>query len=225
MHTQLENLQQQVKNLEENADLITQDIVRIMPTMISLLSENEKNLKEFQQMRSKDQELLHQIKTFIRKENDLLTKIVGDYDSLQNLAVQIVDATERELNILIDKEKEIVAKLAEVPERINVRHRYGIDLKSTPIIIIMIFFSVMISLGIGMLHEKDKQLSDRKSYELRYRMMELDLPNITAHIDSVFSVNPDKFQNLVIKREEEQKLKFQIQLKQEEINTLNSLSH
>jgi hypothetical protein len=83
----------------------------------------------------------------------------------------------------------------------------------------------MISLGIGILYEKDKQLRNRKSYEMRYRMMELDLPNITTQIDSVYSVNPDKFHDLVIKREEEQKLKIKIQMKQEEINTLHRVPH
>ena len=43
MNTELENIQQQVSALQENTDLITQDIVRIMPTIVSLLSENEKN--------------------------------------------------------------------------------------------------------------------------------------------------------------------------------------
>ena len=42
MNTELENIQQQVSALQENTDLITQDIVRIMPTIVSLLSENEK---------------------------------------------------------------------------------------------------------------------------------------------------------------------------------------
>lgn len=225
MQTQLENIQQQVITLQENTDLITQDIVRIMPMIISLLSANEKNLKEFQQMRTKDQELLQQIKTFIKQENDTLTKIVEDYGSMQNLAIQVSDATEREFNTLLDKEKEIVAKIAEIPEKVNVRHHYGIDLKSTPIIIIMIFFSVIITFGIGMLFEMNKQLKDKKSYEIRYRMMELDLPHLTAQIDSIYAVDPDKFESLVIKREEEQKLKFKIQQKQEEISNLRNRSH
>jgi len=33
MHTELQNIKQQVDALQENIDLITQDIVRIMPTM------------------------------------------------------------------------------------------------------------------------------------------------------------------------------------------------
>ena len=37
MNTELENIQQQVSALQENTDLITQDIVRIMPTIVSLL--------------------------------------------------------------------------------------------------------------------------------------------------------------------------------------------
>jgi len=220
MRTELENLQQQVNTLEENTDLITQDIVRIMPTIVSLLSENEKNMKEFHDIRAKDQELLRQIQTFMKRENDVLSRIVKDYGSLQNLAIQIADATGQEVNRLVDKEKEIASKLSEIPDQVDVRHHYGIDLKSTPIIIIMIIFSVIISLGLGVLYEKNRQLNDRRSYEMRYRMMELELPNVTSHIDSTYSINPTKFNELVTKREQKQKLQFNMEQKQIEINKL-----
>ncbi|WP_257214018.1 hypothetical protein [Sphingobacterium sp. 1.A.5] len=203
MRTELENLQQQVNTLEENTELITQDIVRIMPTILSLLSENEKNMKEFHDTRVKDQELLRQIQIFMKSENDVLSKIVKDYDSLQNLAIQIADATGQEVNRLVDKEKEIASKFAEIPDQVNIKHHYGIDLKSMPVIIIMILLSTFTSLGLGVLFEKNKQLNNRKSYEMRYRMMELELPNVTSHIDSTYSLDPDKFHSLVIKREEE----------------------
>ncbi len=123
---------------------------------------------------------------------------------------------------LVDKEKEIVLKLAEIPNRVNVKHHYGIDLKSTPVIIVMIVLSVIISLGIGTLYEKSRQLDDRKSYEMRYRMMELELPNITSHIDSTYTLDPNKFHDLVIKREEENKLLNSIDRKRREIKNLNN---
>src|SRR5690606_17441851 len=221
MRTELENLQQQVNTLEENADLITQDIVRIMPTIVSLLSENERNMKDLHEIRAKDQELLRQIQAFMKRENDVLSKIVKDYGSLQNLAIQIADATGQEVNRLVDKEKEIVSKLAEIPDQVNVKHHYGIDLKSTPVIIVMILLSVIISLGLGILYEKNRQLDDGKSYEMRYRMMELELPNVTSHIDSTYARDPDKFHDLVIKREEENKLLYSIERKRQEIKNLN----
>ena len=222
MRTELENLQQQVNTLEENTELITQDIVRIMPTILSLLSENEKNMKEFHDTRVKDQELLRQIQIFMKSENDVLSKIVKDYDSLQNLAIQIADATGQEVNRLVDKEKEIASKLAEIPDQVNIKHHYGIDLKSMPVIIIMILLSTFTSLGLGVLFEKNKQLNNRKSYEMRYRMMELELPNVTSHIDSTYSLDPDKFHALVIKREEENKLLNSIERKRQEIENLSN---
>lgn len=222
MRTELDNLQQQVNTLEENTDLITQDIVRIMPTIVSLLSETEKNMKDLHEIRTKDQELLRQIQIYMKRENDFLSKIVKDYGSLQNLAIQIADATGEELNKLVDKEKEIVSKLAEIPDQVNIKHHYGIDLKSTPMIIVMIVLSVIISLGLGTLYEKNRQLSDKKSYEMRYRMMELDFPNITSHIDSTYTHDPNKFHDLVIKREEENKLLNSIDRKRQEIKKLNN---
>lgn len=193
-----------------------------MPTVVSLLSDNEKNMKDLHEIRTKDQELLRQIQIFMKSENKILSKIVNDYGSLQNLAIQIADVTGQNLNKLVDKEKEIVLKLAEIPNRVNVKHHYGIDLKSTLVIIVMIVLSVIISLGIGTLCEKSRQLDDRKSYEMRYRMMELELPNITSHIDSTYTLDPNKFHDLVIKREEENKLLNSIDRKRREIKNLNN---
>ncbi|RZF59513.1 hypothetical protein [Sphingobacterium corticibacterium] len=222
MRTELENLQQQVNTLEENADLITQDIVRIMPTIVSLLSENEKNMKEFHDTRAKDQEVLRQIQTFIRQEHEILSKIIKDYGSLQHVANTISETANQQFSAFAEKEKEIVTKLSQIPDSVNIRYIYGIDLKSTPVIIIMILFSVVISLGLGVLLEKDRQISDKKSYETRYRMVGLELPEVTSSIDSSYSVDPNKFHNLVIKREEEQKLKFNIKRKQKEIEDLKN---
>jgi len=222
MRTELENLQQQVNTLEENADLITQDIVRVMPTIVSLLSENEKNMKEFHDTRAKDQEVLRQIQTFIRQEHEILSKIIKDYGSLQHVANTISETANQQFSALAEKEKEIVTKLSQIPDSVNIRYIYGIDLKSTPVIIIMILFSVVISLGLGVLLEKDRQISDKKSYETRYRMVGLELPEVTSSIDSSYSVDPNKFHNLVIKREEEQKLKFNIKRKQKEIEDLKN---
>src|SRR5690606_22747031 len=165
MNTELENIQQQVSALQENIDLITQDIVRIMPTIISLLSENEKKMKEFQEIRTQDQEVLKQIKGYIKRENDILTKIINDYGSLQNVASEIATTARQELVILSDKEKEIVTKISEIPEKVNIKYHYGIDLKSTPVVIVMVLLSVIISLGLGVLYEKNSQIDNRKSYE------------------------------------------------------------
>lgn len=177
-------------------------------------------MQEFHEMRSKDQELLQQIKQFIKRENDVLSNIIKDYGTLQDVASEISTITRQELAVLTIKEKEIVSKIAEIPDQVTVKHQYGIDLKSTPMVIVMVLLSAIISLGLGALYEKNKQLDDRKSYEMRYRMMELELPHVTSHIDSTYSIDPDKFQNLVIKREEEQKLKTTIKLKQREIKNL-----
>lgn len=80
MQTELENIKQQVDSLQENTDLITQDIVRIMPTIVSLLSANEKAMQEFHDMRVKEQEHLTQIKAFIKQEHDIF---IQDYQGLR----------------------------------------------------------------------------------------------------------------------------------------------
>ena len=163
-----------------------------------------------------------QIKGYIKRENDILSKIINNYGSLQDVANEIATTTRQELVVLTDKEKEIVSKISEIPEQVIVKYQYGIDLKSTPMVVVMVLFSVIISLGLGALYEKNRQIDNRKSYEMRYRMMELELPNVTSHIDSTYSLNPNKFHNLVIKREEENKLLNSIDRKRQEIKNLNN---
>src|SRR5690606_37506860 len=135
MHTELENLQQQVNTLEENTELITQDIVRIRPTIVSLLSENEKKMKEFHEIRLHDQEVLTQTKGYIKRENEILTKISSYYGSLHDVANEIVTTAREELVVSSNKKKEIVTKISEIPEKVNIQYHYGIDLKSTPVVI------------------------------------------------------------------------------------------
>ncbi len=69
-------------------------------------------------------------------------------------------------NLLVDNEKVISSKLAETPNQVNIKHHYGIELKSTTLINVMIVFSDIISLGLGTLYEKNRQLDNRKSLEL-----------------------------------------------------------
>ncbi|VTP93903.1 hypothetical protein [Sphingobacterium daejeonense] len=140
MQTELENIKQQVDSLQENTDLITEDIVRIMPTIVSLLSANEKAMQEFHDMRAKDQEHLTQIKAFIKQEHDILSKIIKDYGSLEDVANRSSETTSKHLSILTEKENEIVAKVSQIPDSVKIRHLYGVDLKSTPVVIIMILF-------------------------------------------------------------------------------------
>ncbi len=221
MQTDLENIQQQVSSLQENTDLITQDIVRIMPTIVSLLTENEKAMQEFQAMRVKDQQLLTQMKAFIKQENDILSKIIKDYGSLQTVAHAISETADQQFSVLAEKEKEIVTKLSQIPDRVNIRHIFGIDLKSTPVIIIMIIFSVIISLGLGMVSEKNKQIGNKASYEMRYRMIALEMPELIQEIDSIYREDKRRFENLVKKREEEQRLINSIERKRLEIKDLD----
>lgn len=57
-------------------------------------------MQEFHEMRAKDQELLQQIKQFIKRENDVLSKIINDYGTLQDVANEISTITRQELAVL-----------------------------------------------------------------------------------------------------------------------------
>lgn len=70
----------------------------------------------------------------------------------------------------------------------------------------MITLSIHLSLGLGILYEKNRLLEGEKSYEIRYRIIGLELPKFISLIDSTYTLDPNKFHDLVIKREEENKL-------------------
>ena len=78
-------------------------------------------MQEFHEMRAKDQELLQQIKQFIKRENDVLSKIINDYGTLQDVANEISTITRQELAVLTIKEKDIVSKIAEIPDQVIVK--------------------------------------------------------------------------------------------------------
>src|SRR5690606_17462049 len=143
--------------------------------------------------------------------------IIKDYGPLQTVAHAISETADQQISALAEKEKEIVTKLSQIPDSVHIRNVYGIDLKSTPVIIIMILFSVVISLGLGMLFEKNRQIGDKTSYEMRYRMVGLESPELTQGIDSVYRKDRKRFENLVIKREEEHRLINSIESKRSEI--------
>src|SRR5690606_36145923 len=115
-------------------------------------------MQEFHEMRAKDHELLQQIKQFIKRENDVLSKIINDYGTLQDVDNEISTITRLELTLLTIKEKDIVSMIPEIPDQVIVKHHYSIALTSTPLIIVMITLSTIISLGLGVLYEKNKLL-------------------------------------------------------------------
>lgn len=45
---------------------------------------------------------------------------------------------------------------------------------------------------------------------------------VSTHIDSTYPIDPNEFNNLVVKREEEQRLRFSIDRKRYEIKKLKS---
>jgi len=56
---------------------------------------------------------------------------------------------------------------------------------------------------------------------MRYRMVGLELPELTQEIDSVYRKDRKRFENLVIKREEEHRLINSIESKRSEIKDLD----
>lgn len=222
MQTELENLKQKVDSLEENTDLITRDVAKVMPEIVSFLSANEQALKELYKKREEDVENNKGILKYIRKENDILDKIINNYGTLESVANAFTQKTNEQLSSLQHREQEIVAKISEIPKKVIVDHKHGLDLKSFPAIIIIVLLSLISSFEIGIIFQKSQDMEAYKSYKLRYRMLNLDFPRITSMIDSIFAADPDRFKNILEKREEEQRLEISIQQKQKEIKELNS---
>lgn len=50
-------------------------------------------MKDFHEIQIQDQEILSQIKGYIKRENEILSKIINDYGSLQDIVNEITITT------------------------------------------------------------------------------------------------------------------------------------
>jgi hypothetical protein len=202
----LENLKQQLDELQLNTDLLTRDIARMLPTIISFLDENEKLLQGFHEVREKDLETKTKLIDYIKDCNTAVDNYVRDYGNLQGLTDNIIDITQKDYLELDKKLKNFTSLVERIPAQTEVRHKHSIDFKSTKVIftlVLLLLFSFA-SLGVAIgLYRNHESL---KAHNVKFRMFRQEYPEIGRRIDSIYHADPDRALFILEKLEEEQRL-------------------
>lgn len=215
----LENLKQQVDELQLNTDLLTSDIARMLPTIVGFLDENEKLLQGFHEVREKDLETKTKLIDYINDCHAAIDNYVKDYGNLQGLTDNIINITKKDYLELDKRLTEFRGLVGRIPAQTEVRHKHGIDFKSTKVILafaLLLFFSFA-SLGVAVgLYQHQESL---KADNVKFRMFRQEFPEIGSRIDSVYHANPDRALFILEKLEEEQRLIQSAKEKRREIES------
>lgn len=198
-----ENLKQQVDELQLNTDLLTSDIARMLPTIISFLDENEKLLQGFHAVREKDLETKVKLIDYIKDCNTAVDNYVRDYGNLQALTDNIVNITQEDYLELDKKLIGFKGLVGRIPKETEVKHKHSIDFKSIKgvfaLVFLLVFSFASLGLAIG-LHQHQKSL---KADSIKFRMFRQEFPEIDQRIDSIYHADPDKAIFILEKLEEE----------------------
>ncbi len=214
-----ENLKQQLDELQLNTDLLTSDISRMLPTIISFLDENEKLLQGFRELREKDLETKSKLIDYVKDSNAAIDNYVRDYGNLQALTDNIIGITQKGYLGLEGKLTEFRGLVERIPTQTEVRHRHGIDFKSAKVILVVI--SVLVfsfaSLGVAIgLYQHQQSL---KAGSVKFRMLRQEFPEIGSRIDSIYHADPERAMFILEKLEEEQRLIQSAKEKRREIES------
>ncbi|GAA4514161.1 hypothetical protein [Sphingobacterium thermophilum] len=216
---EFENLKQQVDELQLNSDLLSSDISRMLPTIISFLEENEKLLQGFHEVREKDLETKSKLIGYINDCHTAIDNYVRDYGNLQALTDNIIDITQKDYLELDRKLTEFKGLVERIPKETEVKHKHSIDFKSIRVVFALIFLLIFsfVSLGVAIgLHQHQKAL---KADSIKFRMFRQEFPEIGQRIDSIYHADPDRALFILEKLEEEQRLIRSAKQKRREIES------
>ena len=183
---------------EETANL-NKSLVENLSVLKDLIVSREKNLNIF--LQALDPYFL------------TIDQYKGIAPSIENIINESIDKLEVKRNSLIDS-------VSSIPERTLVITKHTLDYKSLSIICIFSFLFCGILFCFGQIWILNKNLEQSNSFEVKYRMLSLEYPLVANNLDSIYRRNPEKVEETVIKKEEEQRLRWSIKEKQREIREL-----
>ncbi len=143
---------------------------------------------------------------------------IEQYQKVGTNIEQIVDIAISKLN---STQSSLLQSVGGIPKETLVVKKHTLDYKSLPIVLILSLMATTISFGLGQFWEQRKQLAEKRSYEIRYRLMALEMPEFVYGVDSVFRRDAERFEKIVVKREEERRLLNSIERKRSEIKNLD----
>ncbi|MFZ4262093.1 hypothetical protein ACFRAE_08620 [Sphingobacterium sp. HJSM2_6] len=215
-------LEQTILNVENTIDALQRELISIVPAINGSLDKNELFKTEVAK------EIQRLIQVIDAREKSLVSfvKTLGPYiltiEQYQEFTPIIRNAIDEAVAKIIKAEQSLLKSTEMIPKETLVKTKHSIDYKSLPIVVVLTLLSCIALFSFGQVWLMSNQLDESKSYEMRYRMIGLELPQVANSVDSLYRSDSDKFNAKVIKREEEQRLKWSIRQKQKEINELES---
>lgn len=183
---------------EETANL-NKSLIENLSLLKDLIVSREKNLNSF----------LHALEPYFLTIN----QYKGIAPAIENIINESIEKLEVKRNSLIDS-------VSAIPEKTLVITKHTLDYKSLSVICFFSFLFCGILFCFGQIWILNKNLEQSKSFEIKYRILNLEHPSLANSLDSIYRRNPEKVEETVIKKEEEQRLRWSIKEKQREIREL-----
>lgn len=217
----MEQVKEKLLQIETAVDALVRDLVQIAP----MIHESNQDTIKLNESLVKGLNRLQEIILEREIQRDKLLDALEPYfltieqyrnvgDNMDQIAS---DAFEKLNAIKFSLEHSIES----IPKQTYVIQKHTLDFNSIPIILTLCLLATLITFGLGQLREKRGQLMQKHSYEIRYRLMALEMPRLVRDIDSLFYRDSERFEKVVVKREEEQRLLHSIERKRSEIKSLD----
>ena len=216
----MEQIKEKLLQIETSVDALVRDLVKIAP----IIHESNQDTVKLNENLVKGLNRLQELALEREKQLDKFLTALSPYfltiEQYQNVGSSIDTIANTAVDRLNLSKSSLLQSIDSIPRETQVVQKHTLDYKSIPIILIFSFLTTVIVFGLGQFWEQRKQLAEKRSYEIRYRLMALEMPEFVHGVDSVFRRDSERFEKLVIKREEEQRLIHSINNKRDEIKDL-----
>lgn len=216
----MEQIQQKILEIEVLMDAINKELLNLSPDITA-------NNEETARLNKNLVENLNMLKDLIinRERNlnsflDALAPYFLTINQYKGIAPSIENIVAQAIEKLEIKRSSLIESISTIPEKTLVVTKHTLDYKSLSIIGFLTFLFCGILFCLGQLWQLNKSLKHYKSFEVKYRMLNLEYPSLANTLDSIYRRNPEKVEETVIKKEEEQRLRWNIKEKQLEIKEL-----
>lgn len=216
----MEQIQQKLIEIEVLMDTINKELLNLSPNITAKneetanlnksLIENLNVLKDL--IVSREQNLnsfLHALDPYFLT----IDQYKGIAPSIENIINESIEKLELKRNSLMQS-------ISTIPEKTLVITKHTLDYKSLSVICFFSFLFCGTLFCFGQIWILNKNLEQSNSFEVKYRMLNLEYPLVANSLDSIYRRNPEKVEETVIKKEEEQRLRWSIKEKRREIREL-----
>ncbi|WFB65011.1 hypothetical protein PZ892_07295 [Sphingobacterium sp. WM] len=215
------NLENTLISLNNTIEALQRELLNVAPVIDELIKKNTSLSKEL------ESEMQRLIKVIDVREKSLvdfvkfLQPFILTIEQYKNFTPIIDDAIDEGVKKIELAEKSLINSVRQIPTKTLIHNKHSLDYKSMSVVAILSIITCIALFSFGQIWLINHQLNRAKSYEMRYRMIGLELPHVAKSIDSLYTIDSERFDSKVIKREEEQRLKWSVLQKQRELIELD----